>query len=348
MILELKNINHKLDDFELKNINLSIPKGEYHVLLGPSGAGKSVLLNLIAGFYLNYKGKIFLNSVDITNFSPQKRNVSILFQDLALFPHLNVYNNIAFPLKMRKFSKTKIDAQVQKYINIAEISNLTNRKIQDLSGGEKQRVAIARCLVSGADILLLDEPLTAVDTQLRNSLKDLLRSIHKLGKTIIHVTHDLNETKSLADKISVIHKGRIIETGSYNQVFNNPKNFFTAEFNNAKNCYRLKTSCESFVEIGNTKLYFDENAITNKKYCGVFIAPQDVKISNLNNSKIRNLITAEIISVSKNGMKVEIELDAGFRIFSAMDYKEFIKSALNVGCEVKIEIEPKNIKLINS
>jgi ABC-type Fe3+/spermidine/putrescine transport system ATPase subunit len=348
MILELKNISHKLDNFELKNINLSLAKGEYHVILGPSGAGKSVLLNLIAGFYSNHNGTIFLNSIDITKFTPQKRNVSILFQDLALFPHLNVFDNIAFSLKIRKFPKVQIETEVEKYLAITEISDLKYRRIQDLSGGEKQRVAIARCLISGADVLLLDEPLTAVDTQLRNSLRDLLKSIHKLGKTIIHVTHDLKETKSLADKISVIDKGQIVESGTYDAVFNHPRSVFTADFNNSKNCFRVDPKNSKIIEIGELRIYLGNVFMSDQSSYSVFFAPQDVLINDSNDDENSNVFFAEVVSVSKNGNVVQIELYAGVSIFSEMSFDSFAQRNINIGSKVKVSLDAKKIKLITN
>ena len=346
MILELKNISHKLDDFELKDINLSIDKGEYHVLLGPSGAGKSVLLNLIAGFYTNHIGTILLDSIDITNFSPQKRNVSILFQDLALFPHLNVYDNIAFPLKIKKISNTILNDEVEKYLEITEISNLKYRRIQDLSGGEKQRVAIARCLVSGADLLLLDEPLTAVDTQLRYSLRQLLKSIHRLGKTIVHVTHDLKETKDLADKISVINKGQIVESGTYADIFNHPKSVFTADFNNSKNCFRVDHKNSKLLEIGELRIDLGNVSMPDQSSCSVFFAPEDVLINDSQDYENSNAFLAEVVSVLKNGNVVQIELYAGVSIFSEMSFDSFAQRNINIGSKVRITLDTKKIKLI--
>ncbi len=347
-MLRLDKIHIKFKDFELHNVELEVNKGEYHVLLGPSGAGKSVLLNIIAGFYHADSGNITLGEENITNQSPQKRNVAILFQDLALFPHLNVFDNVAFPLRIRKLSKTDIKLEVEKYLNITGISELKNRRIQELSGGEKQRVAIARCLVTGAELLLLDEPLTAIDTQLRNSLKILLKDIQKLGKTIIHVTHDLKETRLLADRISVLVDGKLVKTGTYDEVLATPDSYFTANFNESKNYFEivsidLKNGTATIQKGADVKIITEDISDFTK---GIFINPNSVMINNLEADNHCNKFNGTILSLSVCNYGIEAIIDVGFSLACNMDMETFKKLNLQPGDEIVVSFLREGVKPI--
>jgi ABC-type sugar transport system ATPase subunit len=233
-MLEIRNIFVKAGEFMLCDISLKISEGEYHALIGPSGSGKTLLLNTIAGFQKTIKGSILYNNNEIQHLSPEKRNISYLFQDLALFPHLNVYNNIAFPLKIRGVNKVDIDKTVKEYLDFTHITHLINRSISNLSGGEKQRVALARILVTGSPFIMLDEPFSAIDTQLQPELIILLSRISLLGKAIIHVTHNFNEIEGLAKNVTVMDKGAIIQSGRLENLVSNPVNTFVAGFSNPR------------------------------------------------------------------------------------------------------------------
>ncbi len=346
-MLKLININAKFGNFTLKDINLEVQKGEYHVLLGPSGAGKSVLLNIIAGFRQPNSGEIIYKSKNVTNVCTQKREIGLLFQELALFPHMNVFNNVAFPLKVRKQKKEEIKKDVLKYLELTGIVHLKDRNISDLSGGEKQRVAIARCLVCGFDLILLDEPLTAVDVQLRGSLKKLLKKIQALGKTIVHVTHDLKETKVLADKISVIKDGAIISSGTYNEVFSNPDSFFTASFNEAKNYFEVTDT-----NIIGDKLRLSDNIefqidIVSDKLKGVYIKPEKVLLNRFDDKNDVHF-TGKVISQSVSKIGIEIEVDAGVTFYSNVNNQEYVKSGIKLNDEVNVSFSKNDIKQITS
>lgn len=239
-MLELKNISKKFPDFELKNINFSVENGDYFVLLGGSGMGKSVLLEIISGITIPDSGTIVLNNKDITHEKIQKRKIALVYQNQLLFPHLTVFENIAYSLRCQKFSKSEINNKVTELAELVEISKLLNRKPGTLSGGEAQRVALARALAKNPDYLLLDEPLSNVDSQLRYELRGLLRKINIKGQTIIHVTHDYEEAISLANKLAVVEHGSIVQIGCPEEVLMHPKSEFIAKFIGVKNFYKGK------------------------------------------------------------------------------------------------------------
>jgi len=235
MSLRLINVEAVMGDFRLKSINLTIPSGEYHVILGPSGAGKSLLLELIAGIYPDRNGKIELNGRDITFQSVQQRRIGLLFQDNTLFPHLSVYDNIAFPLRIRRKEKELIRQTIENLANDLNIKDLLDRSVVSLSGGEIQRVALARTLAADPEILLLDEPLSAVDIELRRTMLGLLRQINAKGISIVHVTHDVNEALAVAKTVSVMHQGSIVQQGRIEEVLQSPVNSFVAHFFGIRN-----------------------------------------------------------------------------------------------------------------
>jgi ABC-type Fe3+/spermidine/putrescine transport system ATPase subunit len=204
-VLELQSINKKLGDFTLSNLDLNINTNEYFVLLGPSGVGKTVLLEIITGIMKTDSGKIMWNGKDITSVPAEIRNMSIVYQDYALFPHINVSDNIGYGLKSRGVSENKIISKTCKIAELLQIKHLLNRSPETLSGGEQQRVAIARAIVTSPELILLDEPLSALDPKNRRKLQKELKQLHKeTGVTFIHVTHNIEEALMLGERIGVI------------------------------------------------------------------------------------------------------------------------------------------------
>jgi len=263
-MLELNNISLKLGEFSLENINLKVNKGDYFVLLGVSGAGKSILLEMIAGMLYPDKGTIILQGKDITNVKIQERGVGLVFQDYAIFPNMTVKQNIAFPLKCKKLNKKGIEQKINEIAEIVNISHLLHRKPESLSGGEQQRVALGRILTLEPKCLLLDEPLSSLDAQLRDGMQTLLRKINRMGQTIIHVTHDYREAISLANKLAVLYEGQIIQTGTPKEVFHNPGSKFVANFTGIKNFYN------ALLEDQNTAMVEDKVRFSLKDmYTGV-------------------------------------------------------------------------------
>ncbi len=229
-MLRLDHITLRLGDFSLRDITLAVKEGEYLVLLGPTGTGKTVLLETIAGLHPPDAGRIFLKDMDITCFPPEKRHLGVVYQDYALFPHLTVYKNIAFGLKLQGQTDQAARTAISRMADFLDIGPILDRRPGRLSGGERQRVALARALVLNPYLLLLDEPLSALDRVTRDRLRRELKHIHgELGVSILHITHDLTEAFFLADRLLVMRNGHIIQEGRPEAVLERPANRFVAE-----------------------------------------------------------------------------------------------------------------------
>jgi ABC-type Fe3+/spermidine/putrescine transport system ATPase subunit len=228
-LLRLEAISHRLGNFSLRNVSMEVREGEYLVLLGPTGTGKTVLLETIAGLHRPDGGKIFLNDRDITCLPPEKRHLGVVYQDYALFPHLTVYGNIAFGLKLQ--GKTgDLHGTVSDMAEFLDIRHILNRKPGRLSGGERQRVALARALALNPYLLLLDEPLSALDRITRDRLRRELKRIHgEIGVSVLHITHDLSEAFFLADRLIIMKDGAIVQEGEPEEILRRPENRFAAE-----------------------------------------------------------------------------------------------------------------------
>lgn len=236
-ILRLDNISFNAGDFAMHHIDFTVNEGGYFILLGPSGAGKTLILELIAGFYKPAQGRIMLKQRDITHTPVQMREVGLLFQDHALFPHLNVFDNIAFPVRKKIKSRRILSEMVGLMAAELEIEPLLHRAPATLSGGEQQRVALARTLMKKPAVLLLDEPLASLDVQLRGGVRSLLRRLNQNGQTILHVTHDYEEAAILGHRIAVVENRTIIQTGSHDEVFHHPRSAFIASFAGIRNFF---------------------------------------------------------------------------------------------------------------
>lgn len=235
-MLEIRQLNKSFGRFGIGNINLRIEASEYFILLGASGAGKSVLLEIIAGLVKPDSGQILLNDIDISAFPVEKRKTGLIFQSPAIFPHLNVFQNIAYPIQ--RLSKSLIRQKVGQLAEQMKIEHLLLQSPAILSGGELQRVALARTLASEPVMLLLDEPLSAVDTPLKSGLRGLLRELNQNGMPVLHVTHDFEEAFALATRIAVIENGSIVQTGIPSEIFNNPRSDFAAGFTGEHNFFK--------------------------------------------------------------------------------------------------------------
>ncbi|WMJ76027.1 MULTISPECIES: ABC transporter ATP-binding protein [unclassified Sedimentibacter] len=266
MKIKLENICKTYESTQVvKDVSMEIEDGEIMVLLGPSGCGKTTLLRMIAGLISRTQGRILFNDVDVSSFPPQKRNTAMVFQNYALFPHLNVEENISFGLKVRKLPTSKINEMVAKIIKSVELEGLEKRKIQELSGGQRQRVALARALVIKPDILLFDEPLSNLDEKLRVSMRQSIKKLQReLGITSIYVTHDQEEAMSIADRITVMNKGEIQQCASPNEIYRNPKNSFVASFvgqANLFNCQVQSDSDKKYINVLNKKINIENDII---------------------------------------------------------------------------------------
>ncbi|WP_300410934.1 spermidine/putrescine ABC transporter ATP-binding protein [Lagierella sp.] len=231
-ILELKNVSKSFDeDLILDNLNLNIKQGEFLTLLGPSGCGKTTTLRIIGGFLQPDSGEVIFDGKNIASLPPYERNINTVFQKYALFPNMNIYDNVAFGLKIKKLPKNEIDKKVSEALELVSLKGFDKRSVDSLSGGQQQRVAIARALVNEPKVLLLDEPLGALDLKLRKSMQSELKKIQEeVGITFIYVTHDQEEALSMSDKIVVMNNGLVQQIGSPIDIYNEPKNAFVADF----------------------------------------------------------------------------------------------------------------------
>lgn len=248
-MLELVDISKQYGDFRLEKVSFRVEKGDYFILLGESGAGKSLVLETIAGLVHPDQGSVILEERNITREKIQHRRIGIVFQDHAVFPHLTVEENIAYALQGKGLAKTEKAGRVRSIAEDLDITHLLNRKPCTLSGGELQRVALGRTLVQEPAVLLLDEPLSSLDTRLKSDLRRLLRRIHGRGQTILHVTHDYEEALSLGSRIAVIHRGEIIQTGRPSDVFRSPRSEFVARFVGVRNFFPALLSTRNGVQV---------------------------------------------------------------------------------------------------
>ncbi|MEA3445466.1 MAG: ABC transporter ATP-binding protein [Bacteroidota bacterium] len=345
-MLELKNISKRFGDFALNNISLNIKEKEYFVILGISGAGKSVLLELIAGLLRPDSGSIFLSGKDITGEKIQNRDVGIVFQDFGVFPHMSVLQNIMYPLRNIGVTKANAKVTAHRYAKLMNIEHLLQRMPQTLSGGEKQRVALARTIVLEPDYLLLDEPLASVDAQLKDELRSLLRKINRMGITIVHVTHDYEEAVSLAERVAVIYRGSLIQSGTSKEVFHNPKSKFLARFTGIKNFYNAEevekniSAAEGKVNIHH---YKDTDA---KKGCLLFRSEDVIVSTSLNLSSTLNNFKGGIIDVFPCAHGMELLIDIGINVTAHVTNESVENLALRIGTQVWISIKSTAVKFI--
>jgi len=237
-MLSVKNISKSLGTLAIRDVSFEVQPGQYFVLLGASGAGKSVLLETIAGLNYPDAGRVFLDGKDITNEDIQRRRIGLVFQNSTLFPHMTVYENIAYPLRCRKLKNVQIHKRVAELAEDFAIIHLLKRKVQTLSGGESQRISLARAVASEPRCLLLDEPISSLDVKSRPQMRALLRKINARGQAIVHVTHDYTEAVSLGTHIAVMDTGRIAQAGTVEEVFQRPKSEFVARFVGIRNFFQ--------------------------------------------------------------------------------------------------------------
>ena len=283
--IKIKKLEKSFGDNKvINNFNIDIDDGEFIVLVGPSGCGKSTLLRMISGLESIDKGEIFLDTKIINNLIPSKREIAMVFQSYALYPHMNVFENMSFGLKMEKISKKEIDEKVNKAATTLQIKDLLDRKPKQLSGGQKQRVAIGRAITRNPKVFLFDEPLSNLDAALRSEMRVELSKLHKKIKSnIIYVTHDQVEAMTLADRIVVLNKGNIEQFGSPNEIYSDPNNVFVAEFIGSPKMNIIKIEKEKIINANtlhlfNSKISFDNFKFNEEVYLG--IRPEDISLKN--------------------------------------------------------------------
>jgi ABC-type Fe3+/spermidine/putrescine transport system ATPase subunit len=349
-MLRLININRRLGDFALTDINLDISEGQYYVLLGRSGAGKTQLLELIAGLEHPDTGNIILDNVEITGQRIQDRKIGIVFQDYAVFPHMTVFGNIAYPLRARREDKKIISEKVERAAIAMNIKHILERSTEKLSGGELQRVALARTLITSPRLLLLDEPLSSLDTSLKDDLKRLLRNLNKAGQTIIHVTHDYGDAISLAKRVGVIHNGKIIQEGSVDEVFNNPSNRFVARYAGIRNFFRVEISGGegSLIGVTKQKVEFKLNG-ENPGNDGLLMIKSDsiVLTNEMPLDPELNRIRGKISEIIPSEFGMEVTIDAGDLFYVNIPSSDMQKFKLSEDKEVWMSFPSREIVVVS-
>ncbi len=336
MNLQLENVSKKLGNFELNNLSLEIARGDYVVILGPSGAGKTVLLEMICGLIEPDNGVI--NGI-------KGLKTGFIYQDYMLFPHMNVYENIAYGLKIRKTDKNKIDKSVKDAAEMLEISHLLERDVINLSGGEKQRVAIARAMVIEPDIYLLDEPTSALDRNLRIKTREMFANLHKAtGSTFIHVTHDFEEAIALADKTGILRNGRLVQWGNTQEVFSQPQNRDIADFLGYRNIY-----CGSIKDynilINGVEL--STSVEQSESACIALRADEIILSQKPFESSARNVLRARVKRVSRKSSGFEIHLDTGFPLVADITSQSFEELEISAGSELFATFKASSIKVFD-
>jgi molybdopterin-binding protein len=355
-MLEIRNLIKNYGEFKIAGVNLIVQKNDYFVILGVSGAGKTLLLELIAGLVTPDNGEIYLEGRDITHEKIQKRQVGMVFQDHAIFPHMSVRENITYGLKKKLPDKKDFTASILKLTNEMSISHLLDRKPETLSGGELQRVALARTLASHPKLLLLDEPLASLDVQIRSEMRKLLRQIHQSGQTIIHVTHDYEEALSLATKVVVIHKGAIIQDGTAEEVFHHPKSAFVANFTGIKNFFPVTLirsgnyTAEKLVEAkihDRLSVYLLTDSRKTEGF--IIIRGEDIIISNTKiETSAVNCLQGTIIDIHPGIHGMELHIDCGIDLVAVISKQSLTALNLYEGKNIWISFKASAVKYLEN
>lgn len=349
-MIELVDVCKRLGDFNLNNINLKIDDNEYFVILGPTGTGKTVILETIAGLYKPDKGEILFDNLNISNLYPEQRNIGFVYQDYALFPHLKVKENILFGLTLRKTSDNLMEEKLAEVTELLGINHLLNRYPATLSGGEQQRVAIARILVLSPKILLLDEPMSALDPRTKQAFLQELRKIHqKFKTTTIHITHDFNEALVLADRIAIMKDGQIIQVGTPEEIFYTPKTSFVANFVGVENIFTGETrdnNGEKTVEIGNTLLKTNTDLIGEVK---VTIRPEDITLTKENITiPTQNIVKCSVKEIVNEGALVKIKLASGMPLTALISKYALDQINFDIGDDIYAVFKTTSVHVFKS
>ncbi|MCC5896171.1 MAG: ABC transporter ATP-binding protein [Alkalibacterium sp.] len=296
IIVSFDQVEKKYDkERVLKTLSFDLEKGKFYTLLGPSGCGKSTILNLLAGFTTPTGGSIHLNGEDTKNTPPNKRKVNTVFQDYALFPHMNVFDNVAFGLKMKKISKNEIKTKVSDVLKLVRLEGFAEREISEMSGGQKQRVAIARALVNEPDVLLLDEPLSALDLKLRTEMQYELRELQqRLGITFLFVTHDQEEALAMSDEIMVMSEGEIVQTGTPNDIYDEPINRYVADFIGESNIVGGRMIEDYVVSFAGQSFKCVDGGMNSNEKVDVVIRPEDLVLTEAENGALQIKVETQL------------------------------------------------------
>ncbi len=339
-LINLENISKSYDNqLVLDEMNLYIRENEFLTLLGPSGCGKTTTLRIIGGFESPDKGRVIFDGADITRIPPHKRQLNTVFQKYALFTHMNIAENIAFGLKIKGKSKTYIDDKIKYALKLVNLDGYEKRMPNSLSGGQQQRIAIARAIVNEPKVLLLDEPLGALDLKLRQDMQyELIRLKNELGITFIYVTHDQEEALTMSDTIVVMNQGYIQQIGTPEMIYNEPENAFVADFIGDSNIIASTMIRDELVEILGARFACVDKGFGDNKPVDVVIRPEDVELVKPGEGTINGVVSHLIFK----GVHYEMEVTA-----NGFEWLVHSTSLFPVGTEVGIKVDPFNIQIMN-
>ena len=341
-IIEFRNIKKNFGDkCVLNDVSLTVKRGEFVTILGPSGCGKTTLLRILAGFGSADSGDVLINGENITDVPPHLRPVNTVFQRYALFPHLDVYENIAFGLKLQKTPVDEIDKKVRKVLKMVSMTDYEDRDVESLSGGQQQRVAIARAIVNQPKVLLLDEPLAALDLKMRKDMQIELKEMHKkLGITFVYVTHDQEEALTLSDTIVVMNEGKIQQIGTPTDIYNEPQNSFVADFIGESNILNGRMIKDRLVEFVGHEFECVDEGFGEDVEVDVVVRPEDIYIMNrLEGAQLNG----KVKSCTFKGVHYEmfVDTDKGYELM-IQDYNAFEPDS-----EVSLIIKPAGIQVMH-
>ena len=339
-LIELKNISKSFEDtLVLDDFSLSVEENEFITLLGPSGCGKTTTLRIVGGFEKPDKGRVYFQGEDITDVHPNKRSINTVFQKYALFPHMDVGQNIAFGLKISGKSDAYIKDKIDYALKLVNLAGYENRKIDQLSGGQQQRIAMARAIVNEPKVLLLDEPLGALDLKLRQEMQyELIKLKNELGITFLYVTHDQEEALTMSDKVVVMNGGYIQQMGTPEEIYNEPENAFVADFIGDSNIIDAVMVEDKLVKIGDTIFDCVDVGFGKNRPVDVMIRPEDIIIGKPGEGRIDGVVTHNIFI----GVYYEMEIEAGGFTWLAQNTTSY-----PVGTEVSIDVIPFNIQIMH-
>lgn len=348
-MLQIENLSSRWGRFSLQNVEIAVEEGEYFVILGPTGAGKTLLLETVAGFHLPDRGRVLIGGEDVTHLPPEKRRVGFVYQDYMLFPHFTVRQNIEYGLRYCRHPGTLRGGRVDEIASLLKIRHLLGRSTLHLSGGEKQRVSLARALAVEPRLLLLDEPLSAIDQRFRLRLREDLAELHdKTGLTTVHVTHDHEEARAMARRLAVMNRGRVAATGTPEDIFRKPPTEFVARFVGAENLLEgnarsVKPGSE--VDVGGSPFRTTEKRIGE---VSLVIRPEDIHISTAEAAG-PNAFRGRVAALTEAGpcVRVGVKLLRSETRLTALVSRQFYDAlSINVGSEVWVKVPPERVHLL--
>ena len=342
-IIEIKNINVSYgSNHVLKDVSLNIENKDFYTFLGPSGCGKTTLLRLIAGFEKSSSGELFIDGKEVSNLNPWERDVGMVFQNYALWPHMTVYKNISFGLEEKKIDKKEIKSRVDEVLELVDLKDLSGRYPFQLSGGQQQRVALARTLVVKPKVLLLDEPLSNLDAKLRVQMRKELQDLHKkIGITSIFVTHDQEEANSMSTNLAILNEGIVQQVGKPVDLYNNPENIFVANFLGTTNVIDGTIKDNNFTSSEGLEI---KDIIDDKKGTNILLRPQNLYLDS-NNNDFQNF-EAIVINQEFLGNIVRYTVDVKNHLLTVDSLHEVNKKIYSPNEKIKIYLDPSKIKIL--